>query len=311
MLPLVDEDHRVVGLYVFSDVLRIKSGEFSHYNLDENGQLRVGAAIGVGEDALARFEMLLRRRVDVVVIDTAHGDSKNAINTLRELKKAYPSIDVVVGNVSEAASAKRLLDAGADGIKVGQGPGSICTTRIIAGIGCPQVTAVYNCAKISEQYGVPVCADGGIRYSGDITIAIGAGAHSVMLGSMLASTKEAPGEIVFLEGRRWKRYRGMGSIGAMEAHAGSRERYGQKETKRDKLIAEGVEGLVQYQGELSEVLFQLVGGLRSGMGYVGAKDIEELRAKADFLRISTAGQAESHPHDIRLTALPPNYKGGK
>lgn len=310
VLPLTSEAGEVVGMYVFSDLKRIKSGSFSHYNLDSYGQLRVGAAVGVGSEAVQRIELLLKENVDVVVIDTAHADSENVLATLREIKTTYPNLDVVVGNISEATSAQRLLDAGADGLKVGQGPGSICTTRVIAGIGCPQVTAVYNCAHVADAYGVPVCADGGIRYSGDIPIALGAGAHSVMLGSVLASTTEAPGEIVFKEGRRWKHYRGMGSLGAMESHKESRERYGQKEVGKEKLIAEGVEGLVPYHGELDDVLFQYIGGLRAGMGYVGAATIEELRQKADFYRISSAGQMESHPHDIKITREPPNYRGG-
>ena len=216
VLPLLTKDEKIAGMYVFSDVKRTKTGSSSHYNVDKNGQLRVGAAIGVGNDAFTRIEKLVPKNVDVVVIDTAHGDSKPVIDTLKKIKKHYPDLDVVVGNISEPGSAKRLIEAGADGIKVGQGSGSICTTRIIAGIGCPQVTALYNCSKVADKYDIPVCADGGIRFSGDITIAIGAGAYSIMLGSLLAGTKEAPGDIVFWNGRQWKNYRGMGSLSAME-----------------------------------------------------------------------------------------------
>ncbi|MCK6462265.1 MAG: IMP dehydrogenase [Candidatus Pacebacteria bacterium] len=304
-LPLVDKDGKVLGMYVFRDVKRVVLKNPSGYNLDNKGRLRVGAAIGVND--FDRLEKLLRAGLDVAVIDTAHGDSKPVIDTLKKIKKKY-EIDVVVGNVSEADSAKRLAEAGADGIKVGQGPGSICTTRIIAGIGSPQVSAVYNCAKAAEKYRVPVCADGGLKYSGDIPIAIGAGAHSVMMGSMLAGAKEAPGDLIFKDGRQWKYYRGMGSIGAMEANKGSRERYNQTSSGKSELIAEGVEGLKPYKGELAQVIFQYIGGLKRGMGYVGAKDIESLRRKADFVKITGAGKDESHPHDIFITKEAPNYQ---
>lgn len=304
-LPLADKDGRVLGMYVFKDVKRVVFKNPAGYNLDGNGRLRVGAAIGVND--FERLERLLSAGVDVVVIDTAHGDSKPVISTLKKIKKDY-GIDVVVGNVSEPDSAKRLAEAGADGIKVGQGPGSICTTRIIAGIGSPQVSAVYNCAKSVERYRVPICADGGLKYSGDIPIAIGAGAHSVMMGSMLAGAKEAPGDLIFKNGRQWKYYRGMGSMGAMEANKGSRERYNQVSSGKSELIAEGVEGLKPYKGELSQVIFQYIGGLKRGMGYVGAKDIEALMKKADFVKITGAGKDESHPHDIFITKEAPNYQ---
>ena len=307
VLPLIYDNGTVAGLYVFSDVKRIKTGSSSNYNIDKNGQLRVGAAIGVGKDALIRIERLLEKNIDVVVIDTAHGDSRLVIQILKEIKKKYPQLDVVVGNVSEPHSIKRLIEAGADGIKVGQGGGAICTTRIIAGIGCPQVTAIYNCAKVAEKFDVPICADGGLRYSGDITIAIGAGANTVMLGSMLAGTKEAPGDIVFWNGRQWKNYRGMGSIGALEKNKGSRERYNQALTGKKELIPEGIEGLVPYRGELKDVVFQYVGGLKRGMGYVGAGNIDELRQKADFIQLSYAGKTESHPHDVEIIKEAPNY----
>ncbi len=304
VLPLVDKDGKVAGMYVFKDLRRIMMKNPAGYNTDGNGQLMAAAAIGVND--FDRIDLLVRKNVNVIVIDTAHGDTKSVISTLKRIKKGY-DVDVVVGNVSEPESAERLAKAGADGIKVGQGPGSICTTRIIAGIGSPQVSAVYNCAKVADRYGIPVCADGGLRYSGDIPIAIGAGASSVMMGGMLSGTKEAPGEVIFRNGRQWKLYRGMGSIGAMEEHRGSRERYGQVSTGKKELIAEGVEGLKPYKGELADVIFQYVNGLKRGMGYVGAADIGELRRKADFVRISTSGKAESHPHDVMITREPPNY----
>jgi IMP dehydrogenase len=307
-LPLINSERRIQGMYIFSDVKRILNGEARHFNVDPRGQLRVGAAIGVREDAFERVEKLVRENVDVVVIDTAHADSSSVYETLKELKSRFPSLDVVVGNISEADSAKKLAEAGADGIKVGQGPGSICTTRIIAGIGCPQVSAVYECAKVADDYDIPICADGGLRYSGDIPIAIAAGAHSVMMGSMLAGVDESPGEIVFVQGRQWKSYRGMGSLGAMSENASSRERYLQIDSGKDKLVPEGVEGLVSCKGKLTVVMHQYVGGLRRGMGYVGAASIEELREKGEFRRITSAGVAESHPHDMTITKEAPNYR---
>ena len=305
-LPLVDEDGTVNGLYIFSDVKRIKEGSARNYNLDSGGQLRVAVAVGTGDETMDRVSRLYGG-VDVIVIDTAHGDSKSVIETLKEIKRNY-NIDVVVGNVSVGVSAKRLVDAGADGIKVGQGPGSICTTRIIAGIGRPQVSAIYDCARAIEGSNIPICADGGLRSSGDVPIAIAAGAHSVMMGGMIAGTEESPGSVVYVEGRQWKSYRGMGSIGAMESNSGSRQRYLQSDDGR--LVPEGVEGLVPYKGKLSEVMAQYIGGLRKGMGYVGAKDIRELIIKGEFDRITLAGFSESHPHDIRITQDSPNYRGG-
>jgi IMP dehydrogenase len=310
ILPLVNSKKELKGLYVFSDVERIKNGSLSDYNVDADGRLRVGAAVGTGAEALKRVK-LMAHRVDVIVIDTAHGDSAPVYKTLKAIKKAFPELDVVVGNVSEGDSAKRLAAAGADGIKVGQGPGSICTTRVVAGIGCPQVTAIYNCVKALEGTDVPVCADGGISQSGDIPIALGVGAHSVMLGRLLAGTKEAPGQIVMHQGNRVKVYRGMGSLGAMMDSRGARERYSQRDTQGDKLVPEGVEGLVPYRGTLSELMVQYIGGLRAGMGYVGATNIDDLREKGDFYRITGAGVRESHPHDIVITADAPNYHGGR
>lgn len=309
VLPLVDSDGFVTGLYVFSDVQRVHSGRDSKCNLDERGQLRVGAAIGTGPDSLERAAHLIRANVDVLVIDTAHGDSKPVMDMIRELKKSNPEVDLMAGNISEPESAKRLIEAGADGIKLGQGPGSICSTRIIAGIGSPQVSAIYKCSAVANSFQIPVCADGGIRYSGDLTIAIGAGAHSVMLGSLFAGTKEAPGRRIFLNGRQWKYYRGMGSLSAMMESRSSRERYRQESDEAEKLIPEGVEGMVPYKGRLRDVMYQYEGGLRSGMGYVGAANIEELREKANFHRISQAGKAESHPHNIHITKEAPNYPG--
>jgi len=306
VLPLVDNNYILRGMYLFSDLARAKSERYDVYNLDAKGRLIVGAAIGVGESAIERVKFLVDKEVDVVVIDTAHGDSLPVFETLKKIKSIYPKLDIVVGNVSEPESVKRLIEAGADGIKIGQGPGAICTTRIIAGIGCPQVTAVYNASR--ETNGVPICADGGLQYSGDIPIAIGAGADSVMIGSMLAGTKESPGDIVFMDGKQWKNYRGMGSIGAMESAAGSRERYNQRLTGKKELIPEGIEGLVPYKGEIKDVLFQYVGGLKRGMGYVGAANIKELQTKADFWMPTSAGIKESHPHDVLIIKESPNYQ---
>ena len=308
VLPLVD-GCSLAGMYLFSDLKRIKSGTSEMLNVDDQGRLRVAAAVGVHDDALARLEAL-RGFVDALVIDTAHGDSEDVFQTLRELKRASGTIDVVAGNVSEGASARRLVECGADGVKVGQGPGSICTTRVVAGIGNPQVSAVYSVAKALEEMGradVPICADGGIEYSGDIPIAIGAGAHTVMLGKLLARTEEAPGEVISRNGVAMKYYYGMGSLRAMEESDASRERYHEAATRKDNMVPEGVEGAVPFAGKLAAVLHQLVGGLRRGMGYVGAATIAELRQKADFNRISAAGYEESKPHGIYLLRDAPNW----
>ncbi|HLC71635.1 MAG TPA: IMP dehydrogenase [Candidatus Nanoarchaeia archaeon] len=308
VLPVLRNDGTLQGMYVFSDVKRIVSGESSRYNIDNQGRLRVGAAIGVCDDALARLEKLVPLQIDVVVIDTAHADSKSVIDTLREIKEQYSSLEVVVGNVSSPPSVRRLAYAGADGIKVGQGPGSICTTRDVAGIGTPQVTAVYWCSLEAKRHNIPVCADGGITHTGDITIAMGAGAYSVMLGNKLAGTNECPGEVLLMEGRQVKVYRGMGSIGAMKAYRSSRERYRQGDVPAGKLVPEGIEGFVEYKGPVEMVVHQCVGGLRSGMGYVGARNVEELIQKARFLRLTGAGQRESHPHDLLKIQPAPNYE---
>lgn len=306
VLPLVNIDGTLAGMYLFSDLMRIKSGRSDMYNVDAEGRLRVAAAVGVGEEALERVE-LLNGYVDAIVLDTAHGDSANVFKTLRKIKLTY-NIDVVAGNISEGESARRLVEYGADGIKVGQGPGSICTTRIVSGTGCPQVTAIYNAARALEGTGVPICADGGIKYSGDIPIAVGAGAHSVMLGNLLAGTREASGEVDFQFGNPVKHYRGMGSLSAMESSRNSRERYRQENVSKGKLVPEGIEGVVPYVGELETVMDQYVGGLRIGMGYVGASDIEDLRQKANFYRITAAGVKESHPHGVKMVREAPNYR---
>ncbi len=302
-LPLVSKDMEVRGLYVFSDVKRIVTDSGKMHNIDDKGRLRVAAAVGVGNEALRRVKSLIEKDVDVIVLDSAHGGSSNVIKTLERIKRDY-KVDVVAGNVSSGVLAVRLADAGADGIKVGQGPGSICTTRVIAGIGVPQVSAVYDCARALAGSGIPICADGGLRFSGDIPVAIAAGADSVMMGSMLAGTEEAPGEKIFLEGRTWKHYRGMGSLEAMAKSKGSRERYSQE---NGKLVPEGIEGAVPYRGKLEDVIFQYVGGLRNGMGYVGAATIRELKEKGELIRITSAGIAESHPHDVRIIKDAPNY----
>ena len=308
VLPLIDDDRKVTGLYTFKDLKRIISGESNMYNTDVRGQLRVGAAIGVGNDAFNRLELLVKANVDVVVIDTSHGDTKSVIDTLIEIKSKYPDLDVVVGNISEADSAMRLIKAGADGLRVGQGGGSICTTRVVTGTGCPQVTAIYNCVKPAEEAEIPVCADGGLQYSGDIAVAIGVGAHSVMMGNMLAGTRESPGEEIFDEGKTWKEYRGMGSEEAMLTGEGSRERYLQGGDVRGKFVPEGVSGRVELKGSLKQVIHQYVGGLRHSMGLQGARNINELREKADFWRITHSGDIESHPHNVRITRDPPNYQ---
>ncbi len=299
LLPLVDRQGLLTGVYIFSDVLRIRNETSVAHNVDSNHRLRVAAAVGTGDEALRRVG-LMHKRLDVVVIDTAHGDSKLVYETLRAVKRSYPKLDVVVGNVSEGASAKRLVDAGADGIKVGQGPGSICTTRVVAGIGRAQVSAVHDCVQAIRGSGVPVCADGGITYSGDITKAIGAGAHTVMLGRILASAEEAPGEIIIHQGQRKRSYDGMGSRKNMELSRASRERYRQDTSSTDKVVPEGVASLVPLQGSTAAIVQEHLGGLRSGMGYVGAGTIEELRSKARFSRITAAGVTESHPHTVTI-----------
>lgn len=300
-LLLIDKECRLAGLITMRDLDKLH--QFPNACKDKRGRLRVGAATGVKD--FARVEALIRADVDVVVVDTAHGHSRNVIDTVREIKKNW-NIQVIAGNVATAEGARDLIDAGVDAVKVGIGPGAICTTRIISGVGVPQVTAIFSAASAAEGAGVPIIADGGIRHSGDITKAVAAGASTVMMGSLFAGLDESPGETVIHMGRRYKTYRGMGSMGAMIA--GSSDRYGQAGVKeRGKLVPEGVEGRVPYRGSLSDFVYQLVGGLRAGMGYCGTKNIEQLRQNARFCRISAASMAESHPHDIQITKESPNY----
>ncbi len=307
-MPLVDSRGKLVGMYVFSDVERIRSGRSMH-NTDAKGHLRVGAAVGAGKDFKKRAALLAKAGCDLFHIDTAHGASRNVLRAIRYLKKHYQHTDVLAGNVSNGKCAKLLVDAGADGVCVGQGPGSICTTRMIAGIGVPQVSAVYDCVRALRGTGVPVCADGGVTNSGDVVVAIAIGAESVMVGRALAGTDESPGEVRTVNGVRWKLYRGMGSLGAMRANASSRNRYKQAESGGGKLVPEGVEGSVPYQGPLGDVLGQYIGGLQAGLGYLGARTVRELQQKARIFRITNSGLAESKPHDIVLNELPPNYRG--
>ena len=307
ILPVFDAHGNFKGIYTLSDVKRIINGDNKDYNVDNAGNLRVGAAIGVGNDLDERVELLHQKKVDVLIIDSAHGDSKKIIEVIKYCKKNYPEIDVVAGNISEAESAKRLVKIGVDGLRVGQGPGSICTTRIVAGVGCPQVTAIYNCALAVRGSGVPICADGGIEYSGDVSIGLAAGASNVMLGKVLAGTKEAPGMTMWEDGTLKKIYRGMGSLGAMLDSQASKERYGQGNTVNSKLVPEGIESKVDYKGDVANIIVQFLGGLQSGLGYLGAKNILELQAKADFHRITGAGLKESHPHGLQIIKDAPNY----
>jgi len=302
-LPIVNDDYQLVGLITYKDILKKKN----HPNAckDELGRLRVGAAVGVTPDLTRRIEALVKAGVDVISVDTAHGHSKGVLDAVRNIKQQFPNLQVIAGNVATGEGAKALADAGADAVKVGVGPGSICTTRIIAGIGMPQLSAVYESAKALEGTGVPVIADGGIRFSGDITKAIAGGASTVMIGSLLAGTEEAPGEVVLYEGRRFKTYRGMGSVEAMED--GSKDRYFQDaEDDIKKLVPEGIVGRVPFKGRVGEIVYQMVGGLKAGMGYCGAVDITALQ-QAKFVKITTAGSRESHPHDISIQKEAPNY----
>src|ERR1700761_6773733 len=302
-LPVVDENGVLIGLITFKDIQKFKN--FPNACKDEHGRLRVGAAVGVTADTLERVEALYKAGVDVIAIDTAHGHSLGVINKLKEVKAAFPDLQVIAGNVATGEAALALANAGADGVKVGIGPGSICTTRIIAGVGVPQLYAVYECAEALKGTGVPVIADGGIKHTGDIAKAIAAGASTIMAGSLFAGVEESPGESIIYEGRRFKSYRGMGSIEAMEQ--GSKDRYFQDvEDDIKKLVPEGIVGRVPYKGTLSEIVYQYVGGLRASMGYCGAKDIPALQ-KAKFVRITAAGMRESHPHDITITKEAPNY----
>lgn len=305
-LPVVDDENRLVGLITYRDITKIS--EFPNACKDAKGRLRVAAGVGVTKDTLERVKALVENGVDAVVIDTAHGHSANVVRTLKAVKEAYPQIDVIVGNIATAEAAEFLVEAGADGIKVGIGPGSICTTRIVAGVGVPQLTAIYDAASAAHRRGVPVIADGGLRYSGDVVKALAAGGDCVMMGSMLAGVEESPGETIIYNGRKFKSYRGMGSVEAMQA--GSKDRYFQGEQMdTNKLVPEGIVARVPYKGTLGETVYQLIGGLRSGMGYCGAADIEALHG-AKFVRITSAGVKENHPHDVTITKEAPNYSPG-
>ncbi len=300
-LPLVDEHFRLRGLITIKDIE--KARRYPNSAKDGRGRLLVAAAVGVGEGARERAEALVAAGVDALVVDTAHGHSRGVVRFTAEVKAAFPDVQVVAGNVATGEATGALIEAGADAVKVGLGPGSICTTRVVAGIGVPQLTAVYECAREASRHGVPVIADGGIKYSGDIVKAIAAGAHSVMIGSLFAGTDESPGELEIYQGRSFKVYRGMGSLGAMRE--GSQDRYFQEGAP--KLVPEGVEGRVPYRGPLAETVYQLVGGLRAGMGYCGCRTVEELRVGGRFIRITAAGLRESHPHDVQITREAPNY----
>ncbi|MCT4582279.1 MAG: IMP dehydrogenase [Flavobacteriales bacterium] len=302
-LPVVNDENKLIGLITFRDIIKVK--EYPNACKDQYGRLRVAAAVGVTYDTIERVEALANAGVDAVIIDTAHGHTKGVIEVLKKVKQQFPNIDVVVGNIATGAAAKALADAGADAVKVGIGPGSICTTRIIAGVGVPQLSAVINVAEGLAGYNVPIIADGGIRFTGDLVKAIAAGADSIMMGSLFAGTEESPGETIIFEGRKFKSYRGMGSLEAMQK--GSKDRYFQDmEDDIKKLVPEGISGRVPYKGNLQEVMHQLIGGLRSGMGYCGADTIEKLKL-AQFVRITNSGIKESHPHDVTITREAPNY----
>lgn len=302
-LPIVDKDGMLKGLITIKDIE--KAVKYPNAAKDDKGRLLAGAAIGVTEDVLDRVAALVDANVDVVVLDSAHGHSRNILETLKKVKAAYPDLQVIAGNVATPEATEDLIKAGADAVKVGIGPGSICTTRVVAGIGVPQVTAIYECAKVAKKYGIPIIADGGVKYSGDLTKAVAAGGDVIMIGSLFAGCEESPGEFELYQGRRFKVYRGMGSIGAMNQRHGSGDRYFQQDAR--KLVPEGVEGRVEYKGVLADTIFQLLGGLRSGMGYCGTKTIADLKENGKFIRITGAGLKESHPHDIQITKEAPNY----
>lgn len=306
-LPVVDKKGRLRGLLTFKDIMKKKH----HPNAakDSYGRLRVGAAVGIAADTMDRVKALVDAAVDVVVVDTAHGHSFGVLEMVRKVKKQFPDLQVVAGNVATAAAVEDLIKAGADAVKVGIGPGSICTTRVVTGVGVPQITAIMDCAEMAAKYNVPIIADGGIKQTGDVPKALAAGADTVMLGSMFAGLEESPGEKVLYEGRRYKMYRGMGSLGAMKE--GSKDRYFQDvEDDLKKLVPEGIEGMVPYRGKLEEIVYQLIGGLRAAMGYCGVNTISELRSRTEFIQITTAGLKESHPHDVFITKEAPNYQAG-
>ena len=303
-LLVVDDDFNLHGLITIKDIQ--KRIRYPHACKDDMGRLRVGGAIGIGKEGLERAEVLIKAGVDVLVVDTAHGHSSGVIHAVKSIKKKYPDIPLMAGNIATAEAAEELMAAGVDGLKVGIGPGSICTTRIIAGAGVPQITAVAKCASVAKKRGIPVISDGGIKFSGDITKAIAAGASSVMIGGLFAGTDESPGETVLFQGRSYKVYRGMGSLGAMQRGGG--DRYFQEEIDESKFVPEGIEGRVPYKGSLAAIVYQLIGGLRAGMGYCGCRTIEDLRTKAKFIKITTLGLKESHVHDVIITREAPNYR---
>ncbi|SHH22073.1 IMP dehydrogenase [Thermosipho atlanticus] len=300
-LPIIKSDGTLSGLITIKDIRSVI--EHPYASRDEKGRLLVGAAVGTGDDTLERVDFLIKAGVDVIAVDTAHGHSRKVIEIVKKIKNIFPNIPIIAGNVATAEATETLIKAGADAVKVGIGPGSICTTRIVAGVGVPQLTAIFDCAEVAKKYNVPIIADGGIRFSGDIVKALAAGAESVMIGSIFAGTEEAPGEAILYQGRKYKSYRGMGSLGAM--NKGSSDRYFQN--KKQKFIPEGVEGMVPFKGNVKDVVYQLVGGLKSGMGYLGASNLKELREKAQFVKVTSASIKESHPHDIIITKEPPNY----
>ncbi len=304
-LPVVDRKNRLKGLITVKDIQ--KRIDYPNACKDKNGRLRVGAAVGIGKDAMARVKALVDANVDIIVVDTAHAHSKGVLDAVVRIRKKFKKVEIVAGNIATAAAARDLIKAGVDAIKVGIGPGAICTTRVVAGIGVPQITAVMDCAAVAQKAGIPLIADGGIKYSGDVTKAIAAGADCVMIGSMFAGTEESPGEIIYHQGKSFKSYRGMGSIGAMKK--GSRDRYFQEDVwEASKLVAEGIEGRVSYKGSLASNVSQILGGLRSGMGYCGVKTINQLKKKGRFIKITEAGLKESHPHDVFITKEAPNYR---
>jgi IMP dehydrogenase len=304
-LLVVDSNDRLIGMITIKDIEKVK--KYPNACKDKLGRLRVGAAVGVGSDMEERAEALLRAGADVILIDTSHGHTKNVIEAVKILKSNFKNIELIAGNVGTAEGAEALIKAGVDGVKIGIGPGSICTTRIVAGVGVPQITAIMNCVEASQKTGIPLIADGGIKFSGDVTKALGSGAHVVMIGGLFAGTEESPGELVIYQGRSYKSYRGMGSIEAMQK--GSGDRYYQGEDfAGDKMVPEGIVGRVPYRGRLSDNIFQLIGGLKAGMGYVGCRNLEELREKARFIQMSAAGMRESHVHDVIITKEAPNYR---
>ena len=302
-LPLVDDHGKLSGLITIKDIEKVI--EFPNAAKDQHGRLLVAAAVGITSDTFERAEAIIKQQVDALVIDTAHGHSAGVIRKIKEIRQASPDVTIIAGNVATAEATRELFEVGVDIVKVGIGPGSICTTRVVAGVGVPQLTAIYECASAAKEYNKAIIADGGIKYSGDIVKAIAAGGHAVMLGSMLAGTDESPGEFEIYQGRRFKTYRGMGSLAAMEK--GSSDRYFQSTNEANKLVPEGIEGRVAYKGSVADIVFQMIGGLRSGMGYTGSANLRELREEAQFIRMSGAGLIESHPHDVSITKEAPNY----